>query len=276
MSNFITISTFLFKNSKKKFFFICNILGLAFACLIIFIYPVKFKSTVLINYPSQYNFLFQYQIKEFVQLENNHSLQTQYKMFFNTNFLSHKNLIDFINNNKKDNLLLPKFRDNIKLIKKLPFNIDDGEFFLVFDKKSVDAKELFIDYIHYTKKKTLENIFNEYKRLILLNIQNREQSLKDADFILNNKELSQNVHLQSQLFNKRFLIDKEIKELKKLYFEFKIEKFDYVVYTDPPSDPVNLYYSNYSIIFFGLMFGSALFLVIIFLNSNGKNKKKFL
>jgi hypothetical protein len=70
------------------------------------------------------------------------------------------------------------------------------------------------------------------------------------------------------------LINKEIKELKILYNEYDPVKFDYIVYEDSPSAPSPLYYSNYSIIFLGSMFGSLLFLVIIFLNSSTVNKKK--
>jgi hypothetical protein len=72
------------------------------------------------------------------------------------------------------------------------------------------------------------------------------------------------------------IINKEIKELKVLYDVYDPVKFDYIVYEDLPSAPSHLYYSNYSIIFLGLMFGSLLFLVIIFLNSSTVNKKRFL
>ena len=265
MINSITISNFLFKTSKKKFFFICNILGLAFACLIIFIFGGKFKSTVIINYPSDYDFLYQNQIKKFVQLEDN-SLHKQYAIIFNKNFLLNKNLKEFINNNKKDNLLLQKYGNNIKLIKKLPFKLDDGEFFLVFDK-GVDGKKLFVDYIDYIEKKSKDEFLSKYRELITLNIKSREEYLKydkdSADVIIRNFKLTF-----------RLFIGQEYQELNKIYKDFAIEKLDHKIYEDLPSDPSHLYYSNYSIIFFGLMFGSLLFLVIIFLNSSPVNKKK--
>jgi energy-coupling factor transporter ATP-binding protein EcfA2 len=190
--------------------------------------------------------------------------------------LSNKNLNEFINNNKKDNLLLQRFGDNIKVIKKINFNLNDGEFFLVFDK-SVDGKELFINYIDHIKKKTIADFFSGYRELILLNIQNRETFLKDSDErvknIINN-ELFHNYYIQSQLYYEIMVVGKEIKELKMLYNDYDPRKFDYTIYENLPSDPSHLYYSNYSIIFFGLMFGSLLFLVIIFLNSSAVNKKK--
>jgi hypothetical protein len=277
MTNFITISTFFLKNSKKiKIFFICNILGLAFACLIIFIYEGKFKSKVIINYPSSYDFLLHSQIKKFIYFENNFSLNDQFKINFNKNLLSDKILVEFINNNTKDNLLLQESGDNIKIIKKLNFNLNDGEFFLVFDK-SVDGKKLFINYIDHIKKKTIADFFNAYRALILFNIQNREVFLKDSDQRIKNvinDELNKNYYMQSQLFYELMIVGKEIKELNVLYNNFDPTKFDYKIYEDLPSVSSHLYYSNYSIIFFGLMFGSLLFLVIIFLNSSTVNKKK--
>ena len=242
--------------------------------MIIFIYEEKFKSKVIINYPSSYDFLQHGQIKKFIHIENNF-LDDQFKINFNKNLLSNKNLNEFINNNKKDNLLLRRFGDNIKVIKKLNFNLNDGEFFLVFDK-SVDGKELFINYIDHIKKKTIADFFSSYRELILLNIENREvflKDLKDNDERLKNiinNELIQ-YYLQSRLY---YEINKEIRELKILYNEYDSRKFDYTIYENLPSDPSHLYYSNYSIIFFGLMFGSLLFLVIIFLNSSPVNKKK--
>jgi hypothetical protein len=144
MTNFVKISTLFFITSKKKFFFICNITGLAFACLIIFIYSGKLKTNVIILYPSSTDFLLHNQIKKFVNFENNFILHDQFKTSFNKNLLSNKNLREFINNNTKDNLLLQGPGDNIQIIKKLTFNLNDGEFFLVFDK-SVDGKKLFIN-----------------------------------------------------------------------------------------------------------------------------------
>jgi hypothetical protein len=275
MTNFFTISTFFFKTSKKKIFFICNILGLTFACLIIFIYGGKFKSKVIINYPSQNNFLLHTQIKKLLPLEDFFLLHDQYKIIFNKNFLSNRNLNEFINNKKNNNLLLQKFGNNIKVIKKLPFNSDNGEFFLVFDK-GVDGKELFINYIDYIKKKTIEDLFIEYRQLILLNIQNREEFLKDSENRLKNivnSELMENYDIQRLIYYEIVILDKELKDLKKVYSAYDIGKFDYIIYEDLPSAPSHLYYSNYSIIFFGLMFGSLLFLVIIFLNSSAVNKK---
>ena len=276
MISSVTINNFFFKTSKKKIFFICNILGLAFACLIIFIYSGKFKINVILMYPSSNDFLLHNQIKKFGNFENNFLLHDQFKTSFNKNLLSNKNLVEFINNNTKDNLLLQGSRPNIKIIKKLTFNINDGEFSLVFDK-SVDGEKLFVNYINYVKKITIENFFIGYRQLILLNIQNRETFLKDAEANLKkiqNIELIPNYSFQGQLHYEIMLINKEIKELKILYNEFNPVKFDYIVYEDLPSAPSHLYYSNYSIIFLGSMFGSLLFLVIIFLNSSPVNKKK--
>ena len=267
MISSITISNFFFKTSKKKIFFICNILGLALAFLTIFIFEGKFKSKVIINYPTHYDFLFLNQIKKFVYVDDS-SLHIQYKLIFNKNFLSDKNLQEFINNSKKDNLLLQKFGNNIKLIKKLPFNSDSGEFFLVFDK-GVDGKELFINYIDYITKKSTKEFLSKYRELIFVNIKNREEYLKMNESILNSLEddlVVKNFKLTLQLINK-----KEFNELNTIYSNF--EKLDYKIYDDLPSDPSHLYYSNYSIIFFGLMFGSLLFLVIIFLKSSVVNKK---
>ena len=276
MISSVTINNFFFKTSKKKIFFICNILGFAFACLIIFIYSGKFKINVILMYPSSNDFLLHNQIKKFGNFENNFLLHDQFKTSFNKNLLSNKNLVEFINNNTKDNLLLQGSRPNIKIIKKLTFNINDGEFSLVFDK-SVDGEKLFVNYINYVKKITIENFFIGYRQLILLNIQNRETFLKDAEANLKkiqNIELIPNYSFQGQLHYEIMLINKEIKELKILYNEFNPVKFDYIVYEDLPSAPSHLYYSNYSIIFLGSMFGSLLFLVIIFLNSSTVNKKK--
>ena len=265
MINSITISNLIFKTSKKKIFFICNILALAFACLIIFIFGEKFKSTVIIKYPTPYDFLYQNQIKKFVLLEDN-SLHKQYAIIFNQNFLSNKNLKEFINNNKKDNLLLQKFGNNIKLIKKFPFKLDDGEFFLVFDK-GVDGKKLFVDYINYIDKKSKNELLSKYKELIILNIKSRGEYLKS------NKDTDDMIVKNFKLTFQSFL-GHEYQELNQIYQDYTIEKLDYKIYEDLPSDPSYLYYSNYSIIFFGLMFGSLLFLVIIFLNSSPANKKK--
>ena len=227
-------------------------------------------------YPSSNDFLLHNQIKKFVNFENNFLLHDQFKTSFNKNLLSNKNLVEFINNNTKDNLLLQGSKANIKIIKKLTFNINDGEFSLVFDK-SIDGEKLFVNYIDYVKKDTIKNFFTGYRQLILLKIQNRETFLKDAEANLKkiqNNELIQNYSFQGQLHYEIMLINKEIKELKILYNEYDPVKFDYIVYEDSPSAPSHLYYSNYSIIFFGSMFGSLLFLVIIFLNSSTVNKKK--
>jgi len=279
MTNFVKISTLFFITSKKKFFFICNITGLAFACLIIFIYSGKLKTNVIIMYPSNTDFLLHNQIKKFVNFESNFLLHDQFKTSFNKNLLSNKNLRQFINNNTKDNLLLQGPGDNIQIIKKLTFNLNDGEFFLVFDK-SVDGKKLFINYINHVKEDTIKNFFIGYRQLILLNIQNREAFLADSEAnlkkIQNNNQLIQSYSFQSQLYYEIMIMNKEIKELKVLYDEYDPVKFDYIVYEDLPSAPSHLYYSNYSIIFLGLMFGSLLFLVIIFLNSSTVNKKRFL
>jgi hypothetical protein len=276
MISSVTINNFFFKTSKKKIFFICNILGLAFACLIIFIYSGKFKINVILLYPSSNDFLVHNQIKKFGNFENNFLLHDQFKTSFNKNLLSNKNLVEFINNNTKDNLLLQGSIPNIKIIKKLTFNINDGEFSLVFDK-SVDGEKLFVNYINYVKKITINNFFTGYRQLILLNIKNRETFLKDAEANLKkiqSIELIPNYSFQGQLHYEIMLINKEIKELKILYNEYDPVKFDYIVYEDSPSAPSPLYYSNYSIIFLGSMFGSLLFLVIIFLNSSTVNKKK--
>ena len=275
MINSIKISNFLFKTSKKKIFFICNILGLAFACLIIFFFGEKFKSKVIINYPSSFDFLLHGQIKKFVTLESNFFLHEQFKIKFNENLLSNKNLKEFINNNTKYNLLLQGYGDNIKIIKKLTFNLNDGEFFLVFDK-SIDGKELFINYIDHIKKKTIKDLLIGYRELILSNIENRKRTLNISEESLKilKIETIEDRGFMQQLYYDIFAARKEIKELESLYNEYDPVKFDYRIYEDLPSVQSYLYYSNYSIIFLGLMLGSVLFLVIIFLNSSAVNKKK--
>lgn len=260
---------FYFTNSKKKLFFTCNIVGLTIVFLISLIFGEKFKTTVNINYPTQYNFLSQNRIKNYLQLDSSFSLHIPYKIIFSKNFTSHKNLQYFINNNNKDSLVLQKFGKNIKLIKKFSRLPDDGEFFLVFDK-GVDGKTLLINYIEYVKIKSLEEFFSEYKRLILINLENQTKFYQSID-----KQNYKDSFNQFQIDNLLLQTKQNIYELNILYNEFEFKNFNYVAYDNLPSDPVHLYYSNYSIIFFGLMFGSLLFFLIIFLASNFTNKKKF-
>lgn len=260
---------FYFTNSKKKLFFTCNIVGLTIFFLILLIFSEKFKTTVNINYPTQYNFTSQNRIKNYLQLDSSFSLHVPYKTIFYKNFTSHQNLQYFINNNNKDSLVLQKFGNNIKLIKKFPRLPDDGEFFLVFDK-GVDGKTLLINYIEYVKIKSLEEFFNEYKRFILINLENQKRFYQNID-----KEKYKDNFAQFQVDNLLLRTEQDIHELSTLYNEFQFKSFNYEAYDNLPSDPEHLYYSNYSIIFFGLIFGSLLFFLIIFLASNFANKKKF-
>ncbi len=260
---------FYFKTSKIKLFLTCNIVGLAVAFLISLIFGEKFKTVVNINYPTHNDFLFQNQIKNFLQLDSNFSLHFPYKIVFNKNFMSDENLQDFINNDKKNSLALQKFGNNIKLIKKFPRLPDDREFFLVFNK-GVDGKTLLINYIEYIKTKSLEEFFNEYRRLILINIESKKKFYQKIA-----KEKYSDSYIQFQNVNQLMRIEQDIEELNLIYSQFEFKNFRYRPYDDLPSDPSHLYYSNYSIIFFGLIFGSLLFFLIIFLTSNFVNKKKF-
>ena len=135
------------------------------------------------------------------------------------------------------------------------------------NKIGVDGKNLFVDYIDYIVKMSKSEFLSKYRELISLNINSRGEYLKDNknsdDFLTKNLQLTF-----------RLLMSQEYSELNKIYLDYTAEKLDYIIYEDLPSDPSHLYYSNYSIIFFGLMFGSLLFLVIIFLNSSTVNKKK--
>jgi len=258
---------FYFKILKIKLFLTCNIVGLAIFFLISLIFGEKFKTSVHLNYPTQFDFISQNRIKNYLQLDS--SLHIPYKIIFNKNFMSPKNLQDFINNNNKDSLVLQKFGNNIKLIKKLPRLPDDVEFFLVFDK-GIDGKTLLINYIEYIKIKSLEEFFKEYKKLILSNLENQK-----GYYEIISKQNYKDNFLQYRVDEMLIRIEKDIYELNLLYFEFESKNFNYEVYDKFPSDPVHLYYSNHSITFFGLIFGSLLFFLITFLVSNSVNKKKF-
>jgi LPS O-antigen subunit length determinant protein (WzzB/FepE family) len=246
-----------------------------------------FKTQIVIeDVPSQlfehYNFLFKSnQIK-------GQKLEEQYNNGFKSKLLSKDNLKIFLKESvefdnfaeylKLRNISIKKFFTNFNLNyvyedKDKKVDILSNKYYLVFTEE-LDGVIFLNNYVEFTKKKTVK----EFKEKLKLSIKNRinhyEQAfelakllnLENPVVISKNIQIS-NYDMQDLYYHGSKVLGEEIIYLKKLLIKLDNEQFNYDIFVEKASHSEMISNPRILFVFFGILFGILLSIVIIIFKS---------